>query len=1761
MKLINIDKDFNIKTSQKFSNFTYEYNILSSYFIFQNDIIEKEINNYYYKNNKTFKIDENFEFSIKLTNDKMIISISKTNDMKEKYSSCLKYTKKNNFRKTLKDNSIKLISNNIKDIDETLGKILNQNINLLDENSILNMYPKDKTSIENIMIFFLKYSLKYKTSDEFREFLQKIYNNIKITNRKIKELFKSKIQDNRIKLLLNNIAYIFSFLLIILFPSEILEYEYQEDENNQQKNQIKFDIKNCETFKKLKSKYDEHMKELEKDNILNKDLIYFNGEISLHEENDEFSKCEKEMIENENKIKIEDKNEGGTEEFVVSCYNEINQKIDDINNNNINISNLILFLESSKQIVMKVPFILANKNKEKEIKSCINGIKIIKTYLDKLCDTNIKNTKFRPMIEKCWEVFNNFNDVLESINAGNKSKSKNIHVDCTTKCALPSNNRIENISFNESDKNRNQIDSYNERNYIDKLEMEQYNPEILENGDYESYENKKEINDKKKEDNIQIVYKTNKLNLSEQERKYITMEGILDDYKVKNDKELNENKQKEELKNNLTDIPEETIVIKDIKKCFGDLKNISATRFLKDIISIVEDKDEKYSAINDIDKIDDLKYKFNDSDILYNPDLYSFYSKYSSRLQNIISNIIKKKILIFNENEILPQTLNNSYLDIVIDISATMSEDQRAASLLLCFGLSIVFSKYGVKIRISVFAERNNVWPLTKEFSKDNLNRQLGKLRDALSFKARFVSFPGDALKKLKSDFNIKYKNKKYCQILISNLISAQIVEKSLNWNDLGQRIIVFALKSIFEEDFLKDHKNIYEDLLKIPSSNANQIVQEFFETTEIITQFDKINEKLNDPFSNLINATIDTLLDKNEETETFNIRDIIINRNNYLNNKKVENNIENLKSLITSNLKEQKYFAQNIPFSTMNLYKANQNIIPQNVNMPTTSELEKLSQKNINNNKNSLDEIISYIINLLTPLFRQIMPSNISTGKIPCTSGGSLSIQGIKKWICSGFTYTYIFEKQGGKNKKKYNLSYVFDLSKSSLLLFNYSHCIATIILLLIAPSTVEDNEDIYIDVIINTVEGVKIVDFNSKCTAFQNISKINEIINIINEEINYSCCPGSCAYAAHKLLSERREEKKIFLITDSFVSDINEIKLVLHLLENCENEGIEFVVIGVGAYPNGIKEIYPNCCYAPSIRNLQDALFCCFNYSKESFSNFFESNLIKMEFDEEIKKKLFDILNEKPKDLELEKSIRNEDLSGYLDMICTKNSTLINGLEKEIKNPEKEPYRNNFYDFKILVVILYLGSNEHDKNITTEIFKNNAGKSLENKGFKYDIVYSYGEGIKKLSMKDNNNCCLYSELWLFCSKGDGSLPEKAEDKDTNKITIFLQMVADFNKKGGALFLFSDNYPFVLETNLLLKEYIFKEGEINFEMKGSYNNEDPKGRFIFEEGTKDVKNGYFQHDHFLPCPGKADKRLSLRIGLHTFSEGITLSYAEKIDNNKDYSPFVPFAYLSDPESKKPFILYYDPKIEPGKGGPIVVHGGFTSAFYDFEQTGTGRLVISIACWLIRREEYIQNLREGIVRNIPGIPIPENKNIIFDKWIKMKGNGNMFSILILDVSGSMSGRYNDLFKMANEIITNQMINKENEGVVILFGSRAKAIINGKYRLIDTKEISDSNVGGGTDFYQAFIEAEKYIYNKNKFINKRILFLTDGQSSSSQLRPICNKMISENFKINIVGFGNSKCFERLRQFSSPNCFYTSKNFQEIQTICINIFAAE
>lgn len=90
------------------------------------------------------------------------------------------------------------------------------------------------------------------------------------------------------------------------------------------------------------------------------------------------------------------------------------------------------------------------------------------------------------------------------------------------------------------------------------------------------------------------------------------------------------------------------------------------------------------------------------------------------------------------------------------------------------------------------------------------------EIKICFSIKKRIQSFHADdALKKWKYSFD-HYYNNKYCQILISNLISAQVVDQKLNWNELGQRIIVFGLKSYFAQSF--NEKNYDENILKIPT-------------------------------------------------------------------------------------------------------------------------------------------------------------------------------------------------------------------------------------------------------------------------------------------------------------------------------------------------------------------------------------------------------------------------------------------------------------------------------------------------------------------------------------------------------------------------------------------------------------------------------------------------------------------------------------------------------------------------------------------------------------------------------------------------------------------------------------------------------------------------------------------------------------------------------------------------------------------------------
>ncbi|KAA6362586.1 MAG: hypothetical protein EZS28_041887, partial [Streblomastix strix] len=477
---------------------------------------------------------------------------------------------------------------------------------------------------------------------------------------------------------------------------------------------------------------------------------------------------------------------------------------------------------------------------------------------------------------------------------------------------------------------------------------------------------------------------------------------------------------------------------------------------------------------------------------------------------------------------------------------------------------------------------------------------------------------------------------------------------------------------------------------------------------------------------------------------------------------------------------------------------------------------------------------------------------------------------------------------------------------------------------------------------------------------------------------------------------------------------------------------------------------------------------------------------------------------------------------------------------------NPLEEPYHDGAFEgFQILVVCLYLGANEGDKQklFKQRVFDSQCGAVLNRKGFNYKFVCSQGEGLIEITHKENDRC-KYTQLWLFSSEGYGELPEEAKDKDINKIVPFLEAVADFWRNGGGLFLFCDNHPYNFEANYLLKNhFIFshggRRGVSAVRLGGNYLGK----KQIVVAPTEAALQGHFNPILHLDAPGPAKQRLTLRPGLIKFSEGNTISFAvddkdQPLTTAEQFWPFTPFAWTSENVTPPhPFILFYDPKISPEseaqycsetcKGaipspGPIVLHGGFTSAFSEFgqDQTGMGRLVVSISCWLTRFEErlYASKLNGSLLLTTSPALTKHYSTPTFAGW--RSRHRPRHSILILDGSGSMRGDpYSKLIIASNQYIGTQ---SQKGGIisVISFSDSAKVLYERQNRQLGSNE---GFKGGGTNFQAALQTAIPLAQRNPPQYECRILFFTDGNGNDATTQ--CNQLAAMKVKIDVVGFGS------------------------------------
>lgn len=227
----------------------------------------------------------------------------------------------------------------------------------------------------------------------------------------------------------------------------------------------------------------------------------------------------------------------------------------------------------------------------------------------------------------------------------------------------------------------------------------------------------------------------------------------------------------------------------------------------------------------------------------------------------------------------------------------------------------------------------------------------------------------------------------------------------------------------------------------------------------------------------------------------------------------------------------------------------------------------------------------------------------------------------------------------------------------------------------------------------------------------------------------------------------------------------------------------------------------------------------------------------------------------------------------------------------KKENSEEEKEEIEDN-KDYKI-VILTYC----HDNYVNL----NDATQTLIRHGFtvvEYMALFGVNpEGIR--SEIDDDNC----QLWII------------SDSERHISDGLCEVVYEHFNNNRGLFIWSDNYPYFADTNVLL-EHLFGS-----KMSGNY-----QGDQIVKKQSGGMGPGMVEHE--------------ITKGLDELYEGVTIS---NIKITEDLNPLV---YSSDVNV---VTAYYDKN-----GKRVLIDGGFTRLFINWD-SNTATFVVNCACWLARK--------------------------------------------------------------------------------------------------------------------------------------------------------------------------------------------------------------
>ena len=341
-------------------------------------------------------------------------------------------------------------------------------------------------------------------------------------------------------------------------------------------------------------------------------------------------------------------------------------------------------------------------------------------------------------------------------------------------------------------------------------------------------------------------------------------------------------------------------------------------------------------------------------------------------------------------------------------------------------------------------------------------------------------------------------------------------------------------------------------------------------------------------------------------------------------------------------------------------------------------------------------------------------------------------------------------------------------------------------------------------------------------------------------------------------------------------------------------------------------------------------------------------------------------------------------------------------------------------FKDYSILFIILYLCRGIKDENgkvideyITEDVLKN--GKVIDGrrfspimklgdmkingipigKGFDIHYAYDYKSAINELMSGK------YRMIYITCSPGDGIMAKKCDDDVDQYADAFVSCVHEFNRRGGGVFWFLENYPFTYEADLYFQKFY------GFEAVGN--------RDITIKGGKEmcrVKSEIPEAGQFITIGGKIMDYYNLSrldFGIISIFEGRTIcTLNERELISKGFRVFAR-------ESEGNASIMVREKQEGNPEGRMIIDTAASKLFWEFTEEGTARWISNAAVWLCNTEEFEECLffdfrvTSGIKMDgfiLPGLN-PMQKREVND-GIHNKKQIKFCMSIIMDTTGSMS---------------------------------------------------------------------------------------------------------------------------------------------------------